>query len=88
LTRTSIGLVIPGVDYQPRKVIVVRPERPGDRDAIRRVNELAFGFRPARTYGIETPCDAPDEAWMALPLPAYDERLRGTVLYPRAWRSV
>jgi putative acetyltransferase len=47
-----------------------------------------FGFRPARTYGIETPYDAPDEAWMALPLPAYDEQLRGTVLYPRAWGIV
>jgi putative acetyltransferase len=47
-----------------------------------------FGFRPARRYGIDTPYDAPDEAWMALPLPAYDERLRGTVLYPSAWGSV
>jgi putative acetyltransferase len=47
-----------------------------------------FGFRPARPYGIETPYDAPDEAWMALPLPAYDDRLRGTVLYPPAWDSV
>jgi putative acetyltransferase len=47
-----------------------------------------FGFRPARRYGIETPYDAPDEAWMALPLPAYDDRVRGTVLYPPAWDSV
>lgn len=47
-----------------------------------------FGFRPARPYGIETPYDAPDEAWMALPLPAYDDRVRGTVLYPPAWDSV
>jgi putative acetyltransferase len=47
-----------------------------------------FGFRPARLYGIETPYDAPDEAWMALPLPAYDDRVRGTVLYPPAWDSV
>jgi putative acetyltransferase len=47
-----------------------------------------FGFRPARRYGIETPYEAPDEAWMALPLPAYDPRIRGTVLYPSAWRRV
>jgi putative acetyltransferase len=47
-----------------------------------------FGFRPARRYGIETPYDAPDEAWLALPLPAYDDRVRGTVRYPPAWASV
>jgi putative acetyltransferase len=47
-----------------------------------------FGFRPARQYEIETPYDAPDEAWMALRLPAYDDRVRGTVLYPPAWDSV
>src|SRR5688500_14436177 len=34
-----------GVDQRPREAIVVRPERPGDRDAARRVNELAFGER-------------------------------------------
>ena len=47
-----------------------------------------FGFRPARPYGIETPYDAPDEAWMVLPLPAYDKRVRGIVLYPSAWEGV
>jgi putative acetyltransferase len=47
-----------------------------------------FGFRPARRYGIETPYEAPDEAWLALPLPAYDEQVRGMVLYPPAWESV
>lgn len=47
-----------------------------------------FGFRHARRYGIETPYDAPDEAWLALPLPAYDDRVRGTVRYPPAWASV
>jgi putative acetyltransferase len=47
-----------------------------------------FGFRPARRYGIETPYDAPDEAWMTLRLPAYDDRVRGTVLYPPAWDGV
>jgi putative acetyltransferase len=47
-----------------------------------------FGFRPARRYGIETPYEAPDEAWMALPLPTYDESVRGTVLYPAPWGRV
>jgi putative acetyltransferase len=47
-----------------------------------------FGFRPARRYGIETPYDAPDEAWMALPLPAYEKQIRGTVRYPPAWAGV
>jgi putative acetyltransferase len=47
-----------------------------------------FGFRTARPYGIETPYDAPEEAWMALPLPAYHDQVRGTVLYPPAWDSV
>jgi putative acetyltransferase len=47
-----------------------------------------FGFRPARRCGIETPYEAPDEAWMALPLPGYDESVRGTVLYPSAWERV
>jgi putative acetyltransferase len=47
-----------------------------------------FGFRPARPYGIETPYDAPDEAWLVLALPAYDEHVRGIVLYPSAWESV
>jgi putative acetyltransferase len=44
-----------------------------------------FGFAPAREYGIDTPYEAPDEAWMALPLPAYHERVRGMVRYPPAW---
>jgi putative acetyltransferase len=47
-----------------------------------------FGFEPARSYGIDTPYEAPDEAWMALPLPRYDERIRGTVAYPPAWSGV
>ena len=47
-----------------------------------------FGFEPARGYGIETPYEVPDEAWMALPLPRYDERVRGTVVYPAAWSGV
>ena len=47
-----------------------------------------FGFRMARSLGIGTPYEAPDEAWMALPLPAYERDLQGTVQYPPAWGSV
>ena len=47
-----------------------------------------FGFQMARSLGIGTPFEAPDEAWMALPLPAYEKGLRGTVQYPPAWGSV
>ena len=47
-----------------------------------------FGFEPARPLGIETPYEAPDEAWMAVRLPAYDPSLRGTVRYPPAWEAV
>ena len=47
-----------------------------------------FGFESARGLGIETPYDAPDEAWLALPLPAYDESARGTVRYPQAFEAV
>jgi putative acetyltransferase len=47
-----------------------------------------FGFESARGLGIETPYDAPDEAWLALPLPAYDEGVRGTVRYPAAFEVV
>lgn len=46
-----------------------------------------FGFEPARPLGIETPYEAPDEAWMALRLPAYDPAVRGTVRYPPAWEG-
>jgi predicted N-acetyltransferase YhbS len=47
-----------------------------------------FGFVQARPLGIETPYDVPDEAWMALPLPACEPRMRGTVRYPSAWGAV
>jgi putative acetyltransferase len=43
-----------------------------------------FGFRPAEaTYGITY--DAPAEAWMALPLPAYTPRVRGRFRYAPAF---
>jgi putative acetyltransferase len=45
-----------------------------------------FGFKPARELGIEPPDDGiPDEAWMALPLEAYDESLTGRVVWPPAF---
>lgn len=47
-----------------------------------------FGFESARDYGVESPYEAPDEAWMALALPAYEGRVRGTVRYPPAWEGV
>ena len=43
-----------------------------------------FGFEPAKPLGIEAPFPVPDEAWMALRLPAYAGE-RGTVVYPRAF---
>ena len=41
-----------------------------------------FGFRPASTLGLEAPNpDWPDEAFMAVPLTAYDPALRGRVTF-------
>jgi len=69
-----------------------------DRDAIRRVNEAAFG-RPGEADLIDalrgtpgwlpelSPYEAPDEAWMALPLPAYANE-RGLVRCPPPWSAV
>jgi putative acetyltransferase len=47
-----------------------------------------FGFVPARGLGIDTPYEAPDEAWMALPLGEAGEGMRGAVRYPPAWSGV
>ncbi len=44
-----------------------------------------FGFEPARRLGLEPPADWPDDAWMALRLPAWTPDLRGTVHYPPAY---
>ena len=44
-----------------------------------------FGFEPACHFGVRTPLEAPDEAWMALRLPGYGPGLRGRVVYPTAW---
>ena len=42
-----------------------------------------FGFLPATMLGLERPDDRiPEEAWLALPLRAYDPAIRGRVVYP------
>ena len=44
-----------------------------------------FGFQPARALGLEPPQPWPDEHWLALPLPGWDESIRGAVRYPEAF---
>lgn len=47
-----------------------------------------FGFRRASEVGITLPDPTiPDEAWMAIPLGAYDPALRGRVTWPPAFAS-
>lgn len=42
-----------------------------------------FGFVSATALGIERPDERiPDQAWLALPLSAYDPSIRGRVVYP------
>jgi putative acetyltransferase len=46
-----------------------------------------FGFRPASELGIAPPSEEiPKEAWMAVPLRAYDGGIRGRVVFPRSFR--
>jgi len=40
-----------------------------------------FGFERASAIGLEYPGEVPDEAWMALRLPAYEPAARGVVVY-------
>jgi putative acetyltransferase len=47
-----------------------------------------FGFEPAAARGIVAPWEVPPEAWMVLPLPAYDPRARGVVTYAQAFDAV
>jgi putative acetyltransferase len=49
-----------------------------------------FGFEPAASYGIEftLPSWAPPQAAQVLRLRAYDERIRGRVVYPAAFDGV
>lgn len=44
-----------------------------------------FGAEPARALGIESAFPAPDEAWMAIRLPAWTSSVRGTVEYAPAF---
>jgi putative acetyltransferase len=42
-----------------------------------------FGFMSATALGLERPDERiPDQAWLALPLSAYDPSIRGRVVYP------
>ena len=42
-----------------------------------------FGFASATALGLERPDERiPDQAWLALPLTAYDPSIRGRVIYP------
>jgi putative acetyltransferase len=46
-----------------------------------------FGFRRASELGITKPEEAiPDDAFMAVPLEAYDASLRGRVVFPDAYK--
>ena len=47
-----------------------------------------FGFEPAAGYGVEAPWTVPPEAWMVLPLPAYEPEARGLVTYAQAFEAV
>jgi putative acetyltransferase len=46
-----------------------------------------FGFRPARSLGVEPPRPWPDEAWMALPLGGWTAAMRGVARYPSAFKA-
>lgn len=49
-----------------------------------------FGFRDCREFGISIalPDWAPPEAGMVFPLPSYDERVRGRLVYPPAFAAI
>ena len=48
-----------------------------------------FGFRPARAFGIRSPFEAPDEAFLVLELrPGVLDSVQGLVEYPPAFFSV
>ena len=46
-----------------------------------------FGFAPANQLHLTTVYDAPPEAWLALPLPAYDPSVRGAFHHPPAFSN-
>jgi putative acetyltransferase len=47
-----------------------------------------FGFGPAADLGIVAPFEVPEEAWMAVKLPAYRPEARGVVTYADAFDAV
>ena len=47
-----------------------------------------FGFEPSLIYGIESPFEVPQEFFQVKPLKNYQERYRGKVIYPAAFREV
>jgi putative acetyltransferase len=48
-----------------------------------------FGFESARDLGLEPPTPKwPDAPWMARLLPAWNDRMRGTVRYPEAFEPL
>lgn len=47
-----------------------------------------FGFEPCRRFGIEPPVPEMEPAFMVLPLPDYDERYHGRVVFPPAFDDV
>jgi putative acetyltransferase len=44
-----------------------------------------FGFKPARSLGIEPPQDWPEDHWLALALPRWKMEMRGVARYPPAF---
>ena len=49
---------------------------------------LGITTLPAVGYGVEAPWTVPPEAWMVLPLPAYEPGARGVVTYAQAFAAV
>lgn len=47
-----------------------------------------FGFKPSVCYGIESPFPVPEDAFMIEQLLHYQDRYRGKVVYPPAFRGV
>ena len=47
-----------------------------------------LGFGRATALGITAPFEVPDDAWMAMKLPAYTPEARGTVRYPAPFDAV
>ncbi len=46
-----------------------------------------FGFKPASEFGMNSPFDAPDDAFMALALSNYNELIKGDVTYHESFNQ-